>query len=357
MSVYVGRWDCAACGHKGIHGPETECPSCGADRPKDVVFYLVDEEANVVDNHEQYKAAKSGADWRCSYCGQNNPATAQLCISCGNPYSATENHLALREYKQGAVPTASKPAEQPLEQAPAPPKKQGKGGRVLLGIALVVAVLVFIFTRNKAIQVTIEGFQWERTIATEAHRLVEEEDWELPSQGTLKESFRAVHHYDQVLDRYETRTRTKQRAVGTEQYVCGKRDLGNGYFEDKYCERTVYEDYQEQYEEPIYRKEPVYRTKYRYTIFRWVDDTPLTAKGSDQKPTWPDTAPVEADSRRRAGARQETYTIQVRDEQGEQHDHEIPFKIWETLEKGGTLKAKRAAASGNYRGLDEPWVE
>lgn len=356
MKVYVGRWDCTTCGHKGILGPETECPSCGADRPKDVRFYLADE-SDIVQDDQQLKQARAGADWRCSYCGQNNTADTTVCISCGNSRSEEEIRLTQREYQTGAVPRSGKPfvAE---TTAQTPPKPRGKRWLwTLLGLAGLFIALVIIFGQTNDILVTVEGFEWERSIRTEANRLVEEEDWELPAQGKLIESFRAIHHYDQILDHYETRTRTKERAVGTEQYVCGKRDLGNGYFEDKYCERTVYETYEEQYEAPVYRDEPVYRTKYRYNIYRWQKSTPIETQGVGKNAQWGDLTAVQSDPRRRATQRSGVYTITVRDEQDEQHEHAIPFKEWERLQKGDQLKALRGAVSGNYRGLNEPWAE
>ena len=360
MSVYVGRWDCNRCGHKGILGPKTECPNCGSDRPKDVQFYLADDN-DIVREDTVLQQARAGADWRCAYCGQNNPATTTICKDCGHTRAETDATLAVRDYSTGEIPTSGKKAR-PVEQqvaatAPSPRRKllnkRGCGIIALTGLVL-LGVLLF-FGRSKEISVTVEGFSWVREISTQQERLVEEEDWNVPSSGKQLSSFRAVHHYDKILSGYETRTRTEKRAVGTEQYVCGKRDLGNGYFEDKYCDRTVYESYQEEYQEPVYRKEPVYRTKYRYSIYRWQKAPPLTAQGNDQNPSWPITDAVDQDPRRRTNKRSEQYSITVRDEKGATHEHEILFEKWQNLKKGASIKAKRGAATGNYRGLDKEY--
>ena len=47
--------------------------------------------------------------------------------------------------------------------------------------------------------------------------------------------------------------------------------MGNGYFEEETISTPVYETYYEteEYQEPIYRDEPVYAMKYYYDI----DDT------------------------------------------------------------------------------------
>ena len=49
-----------------------------------------------------------------------------------------------------------------------------------------------------------------------------------PAAGRLLSEREEIHHYDQVLDHYETRQRDveEQVQVGTETYVCGQRDLG-----------------------------------------------------------------------------------------------------------------------------------
>lgn len=353
MSVYVGRWDCKSCGHKGILGPETECPNCGSDRPKDVQFYMVTA-SEKVEEETTLKQAKAGADWRCSYCGQNNATTTTICKDCGHTKADGDALLTVRDYDTTEVPTSGKKAQPVAQEAPAPKKRKRGFGMVALIVLVIIGVL-FYFGRSKEILVTVETFSWERSIATEEERLVEEEDWRVPSQGNQLKSFRAVHHYDQILDHYETRTRTKKRAAGTERYVCGKRDLGNGYFEDKYCDRTVYETYEEQYEEPIYRKEPVYKTKYRYSIYRWQQALPLTTQGLDHHPQWANTNAVKQDPRRRTTKKSENYSIKVRDEEGKIHEHQIPFDKWQALEKGQQLKAKRGAATGNYRGLEEEY--
>ncbi|MGH1337819.1 MAG: hypothetical protein ACRBFS_16990 [Aureispira sp.] len=355
MSVYVGRWDCKSCGHKGILGPETECSSCGSDRPKDVQFYMVDASEQVQEDRV-LKQARAGADWRCSYCGQNNAATTTICKDCGNTKADGDATLAVRTYDAEEVPVSGKKAKRSEEEKNSPPQKKSKRG---CGIAALVGLIIigvlFYFGRSKEILVTVEGFSWERNIATEQERLVEEEDWKVPNRGNQLKSFRAIHHYDQILDHYETRTRTKKRATGTERYVCGKRDLGNGYFEDKYCDRTLYESYEEQYEEPIYRKEPVYKTKYRYSIYRWQKAPPLTTEGSDHNPQWPNTRAIEQDPRRRTTKQSGNYSITVRDDEGQVHAHTIPFEKWQPLQQGQQLKAKRGAATGKYRGLDKEY--
>ena len=206
------------------------------------------------------------------------------------------------------------------------------------------------YTKESTVEVL--GFDWERTITVEQYIEVEEEAWELPSGGRLLQQFRAIHHYNKVLDHYETRTRTVQEAVGTEQYVCGTRSLGNGYMEDKYCTRTVYESREETYEDPVYRKEPVYQQRYRYAIFRWKPANPIHTKGEDQAPKWGDIAYIERNENLRVRQKEAIYSIIVKDKNDKRHKEQLPFDKWSSLEKGQELKAKEGLMGG-YRGLDE----
>lgn len=353
MAVYVGRWDCGSCGHKGILGPETECPKCGADRPKDVRFYMAGDN-DIVQDTKVLKQAKSGADWRCSFCNNNNKAWETVCTSCGNVKDSTagDEQLKVHTYSNNNVPKSgdNQTATIPPTNQATPKKSKSKIG-CFIALAVVIGLFLLLGMSNE-ITVTVENFEWERVIAVEENREVTEEDWSLPSGGKLINSFEAIHHYDQVLDHYETRTRTVQRAAGTEQYVCGKKDLGNGYFEDEYCTRTVYESYDEQYEAPVYRDEPVYRTKYRYRIYRWFATTPVKTTGKDQNPEWGNTTHITTNNRLREKERNGVYTTIVRDEENKIHREKLPEIKWKKLKIGDELKAKRGLL-GDYRGLEK----
>ncbi|BDS15040.1 hypothetical protein [Aureispira anguillae] len=352
MAVYVGRWDCTSCGYKGVIGPETECSNCGADRPKNVKFYMADEK-DIVQDPDVLQKAKEGPDWRCSYCGQNNKNAESTCKDCGNPRGVADKQLDVKDYSTQNVPrsgdgTRSKPQAQVVAE---PPKTLNKKGCFFI-LAILISLAIALSWSHE-IEVQVESFEWERTIRVEENKKIKEEGWSLPQGGELITSFREIHHYEQVLDHYETRTRTQQRATGTEEYVCGKRDLGNGYFEDKYCTRTTYESYEEEYQEPIYRDEPVYQTKYSYWIYRWLISKPIVTTGKNQEPIWGDTYDIKTQSNLREAGRKGMYAVIVRDEKAEIHRHEMNFSKWERLSIGANLKAKRGTVLGGYRGLVE----
>jgi hypothetical protein len=334
-----------------VKGPETECPNCGADRPKNVKFYMAAEE-DIVQDPAVLRRARGGADWRCSFCGQNNPNDVKICKDCGNPRSASDKQLAVKTYASKDVPRSgdgTRDLSKPVEETP--PPKSKKGCFVALGIFSMVIIVLLLLSWNTTIEVAVEGFEWKQSIQVEEKRNVQEEAWSIPSNGTIVTSFQAIHHYNQVLDHYETRTRTEQRAVGSEEYVCGQKDLGNGYFEDQYCSRTLYEDYQVDYEEAIYRDEPVYQTKYRYTIDRWFPINSIVTQDKNHAPQWGNTVNIRTNESLREAGRKGGYTIIIQDYKKENHAHEIPLSWWQKLAVGDKIKAKKGKLTGTYRGL------
>lgn len=352
MAIHVGRWDCTTCGYKGVRGPETECANCGADRPKNVKFYMAAEE-DIVQDPAVLRRARGAADWRCSFCTQNNPDEVKVCKDCGNPRSTADKQLEVKTYTTANVPRSgdgTRDLSKPVEKKAPPTNK--KGCFIALGVVTIVAIFLHVLSLNKTIEVQVQGFEWKQSIQVEEQRTVQEEDWSIPAGGTINTSFEAIHHYDQILDHYETRTRTEQRSVGTEEYVCGKKDLGNGYFEDKYCTRTIYEDYEVEYEKPIYRKEPVYRIKYRYTIDRWFDINSIVTQDKNHLPKWGNTVKIRSNASLRETGRTGTYTVIVVDEKKETHAHEIPLSWWQKLAIKDKIKAKRGKLTQVYRGLE-----
>ena len=358
MTIRVVRWDCQQCGHTGILGPETKCPNCGSARPKGVRFYLP-EGAEIVKNQEKIKEAKMGADWNCSFCATQNKAFDNLCRSCGNTRAASDKQLESRTFDLSEVPTSSKEARGLFEQDSRGPKKVDNSGAkktsrsiyyVIGGIALIFIVLLVLLNMKKSITVEVVQMHWEREIDTEQYKEVTEEAWQVPQGGRVISSHQAVHHHRRVSDGYVTRTRDVKVKTGEERYVCGKRDMGNGYFEDKYCTRPIYETRRENYQEEQFHEEPVYQTKYRYAIFKWVPAGPLNTSGNDKKPQWADVSVIENDKNRRETGRLERYTILVKDEKGNDHEEKMSLDKWQTINKGDKLEALRNGL-GVYLGL------
>jgi len=359
MSVYVGRWDCPTCGTKAIAGPETRCPNCGSSRPKNVRFYLP-EDAEMVDDEARIKEARAGADWICGHCGTQNKAADTACKACGNERDESSQDVALseREYGLDELPTGSfapKRSVHPLEEQQKRPKKRRAGIRFILLIGLVLfGGWMLLKSFPKTVEVTVSSFEWKRSFQLEHYETVGKEAWSVPNGAFDVSSFRAIKSYKQVLRGYETKTRTKRVQVGTERYVCGKVDKGNGYFVDKYCTRAVYENRQETYEEPVYDQVPVYATKYKFKVKEWVSrkSNLLTSSGKNQEAKWPTDVRLNSPKEWRSGQKKGNYYLTVKEDNGTAHREEVSYDYWQKLKKGQRIKAKKAYVIGTWYGLE-----
>lgn len=361
MAVREGRWDCQYCGTTGILGRHKACTKCGRSRPEGTKFYLP-KEGEAVADEKLAQQAKIGPDWVCQFCGSSNPANIDVCRSCNAPREGASPKQAVKEYKLGEAPDSGdmdldKPPERP---STAPAAKSRKvpaigiagavGGGLLLCLCLVLAFFVF---GNRDAQATVSGFSWERTVAVESFQTVTEEDWQVPEGGRILSQQEEIHHYDQVLDHYETRTRqvSEQVQVGERTYVCGQRDLGNGFFEDIECTDPIYETQTrtETYEEPIYIQVPVYQTKYTYEIDKWVVVRTETAGNDDHSAFWPE---LNLEGGEREGQRTETYIVYFTDEDGKTFEWETAEADWRGYEMGQGVTLKLDALGNNIEEVE-----
>lgn len=320
MAIREGRWDCPTCGTCENRGGDVRCPGCGDPRPEGVRFYLPADEGAVSDAGALARA-RAGADWICEHCSASVRAAEGRCPGCGAERGASRSQRT-RDYGMDDVPRAGRERR----AAPPPPRPAKRRPGLALGPVLLLAFLAALvwWNRPREVSATVEGKSWARTVEVEHYRTVREEDWALPAGGRQLRSFRAVREHRRVLERYETRTRqvSEQVQVGTRTYTCGQRDLGNGYFQDVTCTEPRYETRtrSERYEEPVYRREPVYATRYAYEIERWLPHDTLRASGdASAEPVWPE---VRAGPRVREGARTETYTVRFVDGRGRVYPRE-----------------------------------
>ncbi|HSN86092.1 MAG TPA: zinc ribbon domain-containing protein [Thermoanaerobaculia bacterium] len=345
MAIREGAWDCPSCGRKKNRGPDKFCGGCGAPRGPEVKFYLPDDAPEVVEA-EALKKAQAGPDWICPYCESDNPAGNSFCSGCGAPKDGAQAREVV-EHRNDAPPPP--PPPQPLGAQPPPPAGKKWTGPVMkgcglgcLGLLALFALLLFL-GRPKDAVLTVTGLRWERSIEVEQARTVTKQAWEgeLPAGARVLSTSREIHHHDRVQTgtRTATRTVTEQVQTGTERVKVGSRDLGNGYFEDVYEDRPVYESqsHEETYEEPVYREDPVYRNRFRYEIEEWGTVRTAQAKGEDRSPGWPDPG---IGDREREGKRTEVYEVLFADEDGKSWIYKAPNEAeWSTFEPGRTYKA------------------
>jgi hypothetical protein len=342
MAIREGCWDCPTCGTARLLGRQLACAGCGNRRPEGIRFYLPDDAAEVTDA-ERLAEARAGADWICEHCGVSARATQDRCPGCGaergsSPRQQTHEHRH------------DEPADEaPRALAAAAPVKRRRGWK---GPAAIVAVIGGMVWYNGPVETTatVAGKEWSRAIEVQEYRTVQEEDWSVPQGGRETRSFRAVRDHRQVLDHYESRTRQVSERVqtGTRTYTCGQRDMGNGYFEDVTCTEPEYTtSYRtESYQEPVYRQEPIYDTRYAYEIERWLPDDTAWARGdAAREPAWP---AVQIDAREREGARIQRYVLRFKDDDGKTYEREVTPEQFARYRAGQpvTLRMKRGGGGG-----------
>lgn len=302
VAIREGKWRCPYCSSVN-RGAELACLGCGAQRDKDVEFFLEDE-APEVEDQKLLALANAGADWLCQFCQTSNRPDATACVQCGAE-KGTSPSRPVRDLRPQAQPVA------------APAKGGGFKGCLIAFVVLLVlgmgfcAVTLFFSLRKTSETVTVQGHEWERSVSLQALRTVRESAWEneVPKGARVVSRSRQVHH-------------TEQEQTGTRRVKVGTRDKGNGFFED------VYED------QPVYRSRDVYAVKVSYDVEKWVDLRNLEAKGGDRRPRWPD---VSLGRGERESARKESYVVLL---QGSKlYRMELEQARWEQLEDGQRFEA------------------
>ena len=88
-------------------------------------------------------------------------------------------------------------------------------------------------------------------------------------------------------------------------------------------------------EKPVFRKEPVYATKYYYELDKWTVVDTANSSGNDQNPSWPE--PKLKDGQR-TGAEEEHYfvtaTYEKKKGKPETGRYEMDYSQWKELKKG-----------------------
>lgn len=381
-TIRMGAWDCDYCNKKAIPGNLRECPGCGNPRGEDVKFYLPSDAKPVED---ETKVSRN-PDWLCNYCKSFNPDGEEICISCG--HAREDSDL---DYFQHHKKNSSKPAydesdsfhteygshvsedESDTEEDffedfgeyenPSANEKSSKlanakalisagceklskvsKAKLLICLATIAVVIFSIIAiavpRTETMKV--EKVIWEYSMDIEKYQTVNEDDWFLPDGARVQRTAREIHHYESVLDHYETKSRevSEQVLVGYEEVVVGHRDLGNGYFEDITSQKPIYETrYKtEYYEEPVYRDEPVYKTKYYYEIERWLYDRTETSTGFDRNTYWPE---VDLSDNERISDKDSKYFVQVINKDEESEKISVKYDEWCEIEEGDEVTVKK----------------
>lgn len=330
--IVRGYWDCQYCGHTGIGGDQRSCTGCGHPRDESVTFYM--KEVEYLSDEEAAKVSKN-ADWYCSYCDTLNSDNDMVCKSCGASREDSEkNYFDIQAEK-------NKPKEEFVPFKNEPPKKQfSLWPFIILGA---IALLAFLFFRTKTKEAEIESFAWERDIAIEQLKLIDESTWEknqIPGDAENLYSRQEEHPTEKELVGYQDVEVEKSREVIVD-YKKEYKDLGNGNFEE--YEVPVYgtEYYTVTESQPIYR--PVVRTHYYYSVWRWTTTGYAHSEGDDQDPYWADVSNLKDNER--PGIKTGKYYINVKIKKKVSRYEVTNEDAWSGLKKGQEVIIKSKAGS------------
>lgn len=365
--LLTGVWDCKYCKNIAISGSLRECPNCGNPRGKNVKFYLPDQ-AKVVDE-EEAKTINRNPDWLCSFCDSYNSDSIQVCESCGNPRGKADinyfqHHEDLKSSKEKSSTyevcgyESSSYIQQDPEEQNAKVFSKLKNAisrgfdavksiitpKVLIIFSAVVLVILGIIAlaTPKIEKMTVEQIIWEYSMDIQEYRTVDESGWSLPSEARLHRKSQEIHHYNEVLDHYETKTRqvSEQVLVGYKDVVVGHKDLGNGYFEEITRQEPIYKtEYRtETYQEPVYKSVPVYQTKYYYEIDKWIYDRTVTSSAFDRNPYWPE---VQLTDKERVSRKDSKYFVRVVDSENNYENISVEYDEWLEIEVDTVVTVKK----------------
>ena len=329
------------CPNCGRHKPENTKYHLKGAIPHENRIYKksVAEESDVLTTEELQKAGISKEEcdgnhkeWVCSYCNSLNNWADDICTSCGSPRNEATLEYSMQKRENSVTDTNDFVALSGIDEEAADYIKdkieerkpsladrksfdsvsenpEDKSNR--LSIFSSIFSGIFSFIKNNAISilpvmiflccagvlfyphketVTVTGFEWARNISIEDLRTVQESGWSVPSGGRVYKEQTELKTYVAVIDHYETKTETKSRQV-IDHYdtAYSYSDNGNGTFTEHTKQVPVYktEYYEETHQEPVYRQDPVYATKYYYDIDKWFDSgRDYPSSGTDQNPYW-----------------------------------------------------------------------
>ncbi|NWG34557.1 MAG: zinc ribbon domain-containing protein [Chloroflexi bacterium] len=312
LGYVENQWTCPNCGTRN-RGSVKTCENCGAPQPENVKFELPPEQKFITEE-EKVKAAQSGADIHCGFCGTRNPATAVTCSQCGADLKEGKAREA------GQVMTAPPPpprmircgncgtenpgsqstcsncgAALPKAQAAAPSGPMGgtlkpaapkKTNWLLIGgilaffaVCCVAGLFLFLFP-SRSVQATVTDVYWQTVVPVQEIRPINYTD----ERGNPPSDAYNVSCYD------DSREVCEQKTI----------DKGNGYSEVVEECHTETEQY------------------CSYTVDEWTTIQTYTLEGNDLQPVY-DSPNLASDQR--LGDKSETLTVYFLTEDGAQESY------------------------------------
>ncbi len=311
LGYIENEWTCPNCKTRNKGSVKT-CANCGAPQPENVQFELPSEQKLVTDE-ASLKAAQSGADIHCPFCGTRNPATAVTCSQCGGDLKEGKARQAGQEMKAPpaqpaivrcdkcgsenpgsnavcsncgsplpkAAPSATMAAQTNVSQPAAPRKANWMLIGGILGALVICCVAIFwAFFSSRPVQGTVTGVYWQTSVPVQEIRAVDYSDRQgSPPSGA-----------------YNVSCRDESREVCEDKVV----DRGNGYSEKVRECQTVTDQF------------------CSYTVDEWTTIQTYTLDGNDLQPVY-DTPNITGNQR--LGDKSEELTVTFSTNKGEKTYH------------------------------------
>ncbi|MCR4314608.1 MAG: hypothetical protein NUV84_05185 [Candidatus Uhrbacteria bacterium] len=219
-----------------------------------------------------------------------------------------------------------------------------------IAVVLIAGLLWSLF-HKRPVDLEVASVAWTQTILVERYQQVTQEGFDEDRPGDAQNIVNEgshVHHYEKILDHYDTVHYTVSVADGqdcvdtpqtcyTTPVSCTSNDNGTADCSggDEVCFgggqscTTRYRDDPRTREEPVYRDEPRYEDHYRWTVWRWTPQRTPTHSGTTIQTTWPDggevclNCSVDPGEKEREAGRRGSYEVHFIDrERADTFDHE-----------------------------------
>ena len=190
-----GLWDCPFCDNKRIRAGQKTCPNCGHPQDENTKFYMPDE-IKYVSEDEAEKISRN-PDWECSFCGSLNSNNLDSCSNCGATREESKrNYFEIRQREEEKKRKKEEQKASSQKSDSEEPKNSFlKNILILIGtfaaIAFIIFGLVSCFS-PKVRNVTIDDFEWKRTIDVEEIVTYDESGWTLPDDARLQYTKREI---------------------------------------------------------------------------------------------------------------------------------------------------------------------
>jgi hypothetical protein len=303
------QWRCSSCQHMNL-GRHTACQNCGDPKDASEKYEMPSSTADAasVTDPKLLRMASAGVNWRCAYCGSDQRRDDGRCDKCG---ASQAEGKSVRPEAQAGAPAPGNPRRRddprmawPADPPAAPVRWLGMPRWVwfvLAGVLLVGGVWRLVHPR--VLHVRAKGVTWEHLVHVERKSLYHREGF---AEARPADAFNILtrgerfHHYEKVLDGYDTEYYTEQVECGQDctttsescHEVCS--DDGNGFASchdecsgggqsctTRYCSES------RSRQVPRYRDEPRTAMWYSWDAWEWHRHRTARAAGRSLEMHWP----------------------------------------------------------------------